>query len=858
MARTTRRTTRAASEQPAQPALSSQSQSDPELQKPPATKASRVTRQKTTGPATTTARRRLRSTKDGGSPLQALPSPQKKEPKRGKAKASTHVPSHSDDEAHAEAQDEAKVAVQVPAQSYNSAEIQAHDSDEESVGEWNPYGFNDRAQIEKKAREDLENLGAREDPEPGSDRGSGIFFQIRMRNELSFMTGLKQGPEFPQWMEELYRQVEIQYHINEVEPLQARVSEMQDCVAELESQQSRVAEMESVNATLQARVAEMDALQERNVALETELQRCYDFISLTAQVEIDPVLLDAQMHPADAEPADTDAEADANANTESTPQPSLVEEPPFVQRPEVLHGSERAIALLRRIENHKRSDQPEARQPEVSPKSPEAVSHSTSIVETPKQPGFFGRFGKVLSAIKSPFSSSRAKPSTSRAQEPDSTVFRASLTPNEPPSEFTLSLTPTPTPIGERSVKSKTKQNKNHRHAEQAVIKAVANSVRDSAEKGKARAWAEQAFAKITEASPNVGNKRKRIEKGVKIEIEKGVKVGDLQYFSGCKPWTSGGYGMDDDLFALSDSEDAPAWAVLQNMVLEQDEIAQNPAKRPKFSHNMDMDDITSLNDTIISSPDASPSSIFNSGGKSASLEDLRPRSSRIGSPMFDIPTTPGTPATHQQNENVFMELDQQSPDQQSEAEKRAAFQRELRRNGHVPGSGSFMVPEHSSDEEDSEDEEEVDSTVWTQQPPPAPTPAHASLPISLADTPTVPAAPLDPIDVQRAKITKHTPAKPSRLREVHVPSPSLRSDAGNESMQSMIASPIHIAGQGTESVYGISAIPDAEPLDIPQEYRENIENFINSTEGKAYLSNCNWDDPIADFSDVDSEDESN
>jgi hypothetical protein len=823
--RSTRRTTRVASEQPAESVQSSQSHSDQEPQIPPPAKSRRPARQTTTGPAATTARRRLRSAKEDGSPLQALQTPpkslkQSKQPKQQAApKAFTHVLRESDGEAHTEAQVESQ------------PEEQVHTA-EKKMRRWHREGASDQAQVRDEAQHErfMERLKPRKEGE-GIDLGSGIYFQIRMRHELSFMTGLPQGPDFPLWIEELYRQVEIQYHVNEVEPLQSRVSEMQNRVAELERVQSRVAEMESFIEVLQARAAEMDALHARNAALEHELQRSYDFISLTAQVEIDPMLLD------------TDPVDNFDADADPTPQPPVNAEPSFVPRSEVLHGSERAIALLRKIENHKRSDQPETFQPEASPKSSEPVKHNIPLVETPKQQSFFGRVGKVLSAITSPFSSSRAKPSPSRTHQPDHTIPTASLTPAEPPSELTLSLTPTPTPVGERSVKSKTKQTKNHRHA---VIKTIANSVRDSAEKDKAEAWAEEAFAKITKGSSNSGNKRKRLEAG--------IKVGDLKHISGCKPWTSGGYGMDDDIFDLSDSDDAPAWAVLQEMVLEQEESDQNPAKRLKSSHNVDMNDITSLNDTIISSPNESPSGIFNSGGKTASMEDVRPRSSRIGSPMFDIPATPGLPATHQQNQNVFKELDQQSPTQQSGAEKHAALQRELRRNGHVPGSGSFMVPEHSSDEDDSDDEDEADSTLWTQQPPPAPVPAHASLPTPVAETTSGPAVPLDPIDVQRAKITKHTPAKPSRLREVHVPSPSLRSDAGNESMmQSIIAAPpAHIMGQGTESMYGISVIPDAEPLDIPQEARQKIDNFISSTDGRAYLNKCSWDDPIAYFSDVD------
>jgi hypothetical protein len=378
--------------------------------------------------------------------------------------------------------------------------------------------------------------------------------------------------------------------------------------------------------------------------------------------------------------------------------------------------------------------------------------------------------------------------------------------------------------VGGRSATSKTSKTRNHRNHLQKVAKAVASSVQDAAEKEKAAIWAEQAFEKLIKDS--VGNKRKRAEDGVNVAVlkrlEEGVKVAELNTVS--KPWASG-YGMDDDLYDLSDSDDAPAWAILNDMVLEQEEANQKPAKKVKSKHNVDMGEITSLNDSFGSSVNEKPANVFNSGGKSASLSDLRPRPSTVGSPMFDmanVRTGPTTPATHQQDGNLFAELDQQLPNQPTGAG-----------NGN---GGSFGVPDSPSDGEDSDDEAQGDANLWTQQPPPAPTPAHASLPNAPAETPSAPAASLAPIDVQRAKISKHTPAKPSRLREMHVPSPSLRSDAGNES----IMQPIDVPDEDRDG----SSPDEMELEDIPGEDVTNFNNFISSKEGQTYLESASaWDD---------------
>lgn len=446
-------------------------------------------------------------------------------------------------------------------------------------------------------------------------------------------------------------------------------------------------------------------------------------------------------------------------------------------------------------------------------------------------------FSRLWSSLSSAFTPNRAtSPSTTQNVPAQDSPVQSSSQASAVMDEIAEALTPTPSVVGKPRKQTKKKRTKGHR---QAMIKRIANSVDDPAEKAKAEAWAKDVLAQLPKDSAILGDKRKRLEQG--------VKVGDLKKVQGTKPWKSGSYGLDDDILDLSDDEDAPAWAVLQEMLLEE-QANQPPAKKRKADHEVVMDEVTSLNDTVIPAlGEPSPLPVINTNGNSASLFDLRPRSSIQPSPMFE------SPAMHKEGGNVFRELQGHS----AQAEEREALKRSLQK---TPPKcfGSFSVPDDIDSSDDEEDVTEAPanddgaSSLWTQQPPPAPVPAHASLPTPLAEGPMIPdASPsktIDPVELQRAKITKHTPAKPSRLREVHVPSPSLKSDAGDITM--FTASPLKESVRVIEPVDGLADMPHAYPLDLPEEVLEPLQSYVKSNAFQADCDAMGWDDPILTYSD--------
>jgi hypothetical protein len=794
MVTTTRRAAASAGQQQQQQQrarylLSEESQSEHELQDRARTQ--RAPRRKVT--VTRTAeitKRRTRSAKEGVSPLQALKSPLQK---RKRATPATPVP------------------VQVD---HNSIQAENDNAD----------GELDDTPAENGSTQVEDGIIHLDEDSSKYDAGEGIFFKSR-KHQAHFFKSKVRTLEARIAELESFESRRVAEHEARHGALEARYDILEAYDATLKA---RNTELEARNTALEARNAALEArnaaLEARNAALEQELERCLDFISMTDEVVIDPSLTDIQ--PAEGNSRRPPAEPVTNQQ----PQPSA----PIVQHihEPVVEGSERALALLKKIEDNRKAGwraQPQEDQVEAPAQtlqaSPQIPNPIASPAETPLQLSFFD---KMVSVLTSPFSASRATPphtvvSPERLPQPTA-IHDTPPTPSLTPQELTLSLTPTPTPVGERRIKPRIKRRKNNRNA---MSKVIANSVQDPNEQSEAQAWAMEVLAKFPNGSVALGEKRKRLDVG--------IKVGELKHIPGTKPWKSGGYGIDDDLFDLSDSEQAPAWAVLHEIMMQEQEDNQPPSKKRKSVHNGDTEETSELSGVF-----------FNSKGNTASLEDLRPRSSRIGSPMFE------SSATHQEGSNVFHELDEQTPTQQSSAEKRAAFDRELRRTGHVAGSGSFCVPEGDSDEdesmEDTSTDEARDSTLWTQQPPPAPVPAHASLPspvaenASVTENPSVSASSLDPIESQRVRLMKHTPAKPSRLREVHVPSPSLRSDAGDESF--IGGSPLRIAG------YDLSDMPQAEPLDFPE--AQGVEDWAATDDGRAYLEGSSWDDAVVVFSDCD------
>lgn len=139
------------------------------------------------------------------------------------------------------------------------------------------------------------------------------------------------------------------------------------------------------------------------------------------------------------------------------------------------------------------------------------------------------------------------------------------------------------------------------------------------------------------------------------------------------------------------------------------------------------------------------------------------------------------------------------------------------------------------SDEEDATTETETPDAeatpIWTQPPPPAPVPAHAPLPGgSAAEPPLSPPSqqPVDEIERQRQRLMKHTPAKPSRLREATYPSPSVFSDAGNESI--LAATPVQVPASAASM---FADMPTAETIELDDECQAAFNDLINSDEYK-------------------------
>lgn len=361
-----------------------------------------------------------------------------------------------------------------------------------------------------------------------------------------------------------------------------------------------------------------------------------------------------------------------------------------------------------------------------------------------------------------------------------------------------------PTPVGERPKRPAKRVKRPSR-----LVKALLQGI-DPQEIDKASTWAEQIAAELQKDS-TAGDKRKRLETPVLYR--------DLKHLPSSKPWQSG-FSLPEDVLDLEDDDIVPAWAVYTSMMEEE----QRETKKTKTAHvaPMDNDMPASLNELF--------------GTSTTSELDFQPRRSIEPSPMFD------TPLHHQEGGNIFTELSGHD----AVASDRENLQRELKAGGsqlqnevetsksrtteglqraHDPVHGSFSVPDS-----DSEDEEEVSAPpVWTQAPPPAPTPAHVSLPNSTHQ---------EEVERQRQKLMKHTPHKPSRLQQVSYPSPSVMSDAGD--------SPIKFSDFGN--------IPDIEPLVFGDADLDAAIAAISNSEGlQAQLSAMHWSMPIITY---DSEEE--
>jgi hypothetical protein len=345
----------------------------------------------------------------------------------------------------------------------------------------------------------------------------------------------------------------------------------------------------------------------------------------------------------------------------------------------------------------------------------------------------------------------------------------------------------------------------------------------------KAEEWAKHVIPTLKN-DPAFASKRTRLESPVLIQ--------DLNNFPSSKPWET---GFGDPLGEMDDEEVAPVWAVYLDMLVEAEEPQH---KKHKSSHEstLDVEDTLSMNEMF---PNSSPTPprLHDSQGHSASLKDFHPRRSIEPSPMF------GASVSHQQGHNIFGELKEREVKAQLQADDRETLLEATKKivPAHNPAQGSFGL-DYDSDEEDSTMISEVSDTdagtapIWTQPPPPAPVPAHAPLPGGpVAETTSGSSSqqPVDEIERQRQKLMKHTPAKPSRLREAFVPSPSLMSDAGNESI--FLATPLPATGLFED-------MPDAEDLGLTDEDWAAVEALRNSTEWKAADAANIWPDAILTY----------
>ncbi|KAF1937614.1 hypothetical protein EJ02DRAFT_458568 [Clathrospora elynae] len=515
---------------------------------------------------------------------------------------------------------------------------------------------------------------------------------------------------------------------------------------------------------------------------------------------------------------------------------NIAEEPQA--QPVFVNGSESALALLHKIENAAKQSariEPSLTDSETiphhdvtmqpSPQRPtKRVFHeSTATPDRPIAPTP-NIFSRSFSAIKSRlFSTSIPKaPSTPQLPSPAQVLSPTPAKPLPPQNSLTEALSVPPTPVGER-VKTPGRRKSTHNSMMRVLLKGI-----DREDKREAEAWAKQVI-------PGLKNDLAFREKRRRLEAT--VLFKDLNHFPSAKPWET---GFGDPLADLDDEDVVPGWAVYLDMMAEEEE---HVAKKHKTTHEVTPgdDEIPSINEQYAASSSARTSpKLHNSHGQSASLYDFQPRRSIDPSPMF------ATPVSHHEGGNIFSELQGHDTATQIRENDREVLQHATEETVHVhdPGMGSFSVPDDS--DEDGEDTtmnseaSDADAApLWTQPPPPAPVPAHAPLPGGpVADAPSVPAVqqPVDEIERQRQRLMKHTPAKPSRLREATYPSPSLFSDAGNESI--LAATPVQI----TASVASMFAdMPGAELIELDDECQAAFDELVDSDEYKQQVAANVW-----------------
>ncbi|KAE8838512.1 hypothetical protein HRS9139_02895 [Pyrenophora teres f. teres] len=527
----------------------------------------------------------------------------------------------------------------------------------------------------------------------------------------------------------------------------------------------------------------------------------------------------------------------------------VTESPPA--QPVFVNGTESALALLHKIENAAKETvrvEPPNRESETHPDEvtepslqqspqqsvPQSAKRSfTEASVTPDRPVATPSniFSRSFSAIKSRLFSSTPKPPS-----PPKIPSPPTAKPLPPPDTFTEILSTPPTPIGERINKTPSKR----RTPTNSMMKVLLKGI-EPGDKRKAEEWAKQVIPELKN-DPNYSEKRTRLQSTVLFQ--------DLTHFPSSKPWET---GFGDPLGDLDDEDSVPAWAIYLDMKAEEEE---HKPKRSKKSHrsSMDSEDILTIDEQYAASNSArTPPKLYNSHGQSASLYDFRPRRAIDPSPLFS------NSVSHNEGGNLFRELHghdsaTQTRENDREILKNAAKSPvKVKTPPHNPVAGSFSASfDYSDDEEedsnaDSETSEAEAAPIWTQPPPPAPVPAHAPLPggpsteapsAPVADVPPTPTGqqPVAEIERQRQRLMKHTPAKPSRLREATYPSPSLFSDAGNESI--LAATPAHIA----DSVASMFAdMPAAQPIELDEEEQADFDALVQTDAFKQQLASNDW-----------------
>ncbi|KNG51677.1 hypothetical protein TW65_01074 [Stemphylium lycopersici] len=499
-------------------------------------------------------------------------------------------------------------------------------------------------------------------------------------------------------------------------------------------------------------------------------------------------------------------------------------------QPVFVNGTESALALLHKIESSAKEG---AR---VEPSSNDIETHSdnhvtmepsplqnakrtfTEVSVTPDRPvstpsNFFSR---SFSAIKSRIFSSTPKPPP--------TPEIASPTPTKPlPPQDTLTetLSLPPTPVGER-VKTPSKR----RAPTNTMMKVLLKGINHE-DKRKAEDWARQV---IPELRNDVAfrEKRKRLETPVLFK--------DLSNFPSAKPWET---GFGDPLGDLDDDDVVPAWAVYLDMKAEEEEHTAKKQRKARAGPRED-DEVPTIDEQFAASNGGRTSpKLYNSHGQSASLYDFHPRRSIDPSPMFS------NSVSHNEGGNIFSELQGHDTAAQIRENDRevlkSATKETVQPQTQKSVGSSFSVPDESDEEDSIADTETSDAEatpIWTQPPPPAPVPAHAPLPGGPAtDAPaSPPQQPVDEIERQRKMLMKHTPAKPSRLREATYPSPSLFSDAGNESM--LAATPVQMTA-AVASMF--NDMPGAEMIELDDECQAAFDELVSSEEYKQQLTANDW-----------------